>query len=72
MCSLSIYTSSTETLGKVVEEIAEAAGLDPGLPSKVLLARDNRSVICAMCVFVCVRDVVCLKSISVCLLQTER
>ena len=54
MCSLSIYTSSTETLGKVVDEIAEAAGLDPGLPSKVLLARDNRSVVCAMCVFVCV------------------
>ena len=48
MFSLYIYTSSTETLGKVVEEIAEAAGLDPGLPSKVLLARDNRSMQCVM------------------------
>jgi phosphoacetylglucosamine mutase len=37
-----LANASTETLGKVVEEIAEAAGLDPGLPSKVLLARDNR------------------------------
>ena len=42
--NFSLSLSSTETVGQVVEEIAEAAGLDPGLPAKVLLARDNRYI----------------------------
>ena len=49
-----------------MSEIAEATGLDPGHPAKVVLTRDNRCVYVILYISQGKKPIVCVVGLSVC------